>query len=289
MSIIATANGIEITREMFERSVTRYFVQLEEDPDCEFQPTPENLKYIKTEALNYLIERLLLLSRAQKSGVEIDENEVYTRIHDLRMEFETEEDWEANLQSLGVKPENLSDELRDDMILEAYFADLYGREIDVSEPNLKSFFEENRERMKEPDTFTFDEVAVSTPEQVNAVGRVLMSEITPTEKEQKLSDYGLDYMHYTDLPAFSIPEQIYNVLSEMDEGKLSTMILDDDTLVLYRLYKRDLGKRFEFSEIKEKLAVYVAEQAQKELYSKICEEEMENAEINYLDMSVLEK
>ncbi|MGA2142500.1 MAG: SurA N-terminal domain-containing protein, partial [Brevinematales bacterium] len=68
MGVIAEINGEQITMEMLDSAVGRYIVQLEEDEEADFKPTKENMKFIKTEVLNFLMERKLLLKRAMEEG-----------------------------------------------------------------------------------------------------------------------------------------------------------------------------------------------------------------------------
>lgn len=289
MSVVVKVNGQEISDSMLEASVARYFVQLEDDETVDFNPTPENMKYIRTESLNYLIERVLFLQLAQKKGIEIDEKEVERRIRLLRSEYENEEEWKANLLALSVKEEDLFQEIHDDLMIENLLEVLYSENIDMDEKALKQFYEENEARMKEPDLFTFYEVGVENVEQVQTAAITINSKIDIDEKEKRLNALGMQFVHHIDIPFTSLPEQVINVLNDLEPGKIGTMILDDQSLVVFQLLKRKIGKKYPFEDIKEHLGQYLKEQGRKETYSLVKNREMDKAEIEYVDLSTIQK
>lgn len=289
MFVIVKVNGREITDSMLESSVTRYFVQLEEDEECDFQPTPENMKYIRAESLNYLIERVLFLQLAERKGIVVEDKDVRYRLNVLRAEYENEEDWRDNLLSVGANEETISQEIHDDLLIERLLESLYSEHLVLDEPSLRKYFEENESRMKEPDLFTFYEVGVENVEQVQTAAIIINSNHDITEKEKRLNALGMQFNHYTDLPSVNLPEEIYNVLNDLEAGKMGTMILDDQSLVVYQLLKRIAGKKFVFEEIKDHLGHYLKEQGKKETYSRVMNEELQNADIEYVDVSVISK
>ncbi len=71
-STIVRINGEDITEILLESAVSRYIIQMEEDEDSDFEPTKDNMKFIKTEVLNRLIERTLLLQKAAVEKIEVE-------------------------------------------------------------------------------------------------------------------------------------------------------------------------------------------------------------------------
>ena len=289
MSVVAIINGKEITEKMLEKAVARYFIQMEEDEDVDFNPTAENMKFLRVESLNFLIERQVLLQLAEKLGMTVDNNIVENRINELRSTFEGEADWQNNLLALRISEEELDDEIRDDLVLELMLESLAKETIDMSDEALRAFFEDNQSRMKEPDLYTFYEVPLDSTEQVNTVAFILQEKSDLGTKKDKMEAFGLKLSHYADIESARMPEQVLNVLSDLEVGKMGTMLIEENQLVLYQLLKFKEGRTFDFDEIKDHLAVYLEQQARKELYAKLVAEQMEVAEIEYNDLSSIKR
>lgn len=75
---VISVNGRVITDKDIDRAMVRYIVQLEED-ERPYEPTPENLKFLRVEASNALVSRSLLLERAKQRGCEVSEDEIWER------------------------------------------------------------------------------------------------------------------------------------------------------------------------------------------------------------------
>ncbi len=288
MSVIAKVNGEPITQKMLEKALTRYLVQIEEEENPEFEPNDANLKYFRAEVLQFLIERLLLLQVARNEGIDIENEEIQGRIDTLMAQFTTEQEWEDNLLVLGSSKEDIETELREDLTIERLMNRYYNQEIDVSEENLKHYYDENQSRMREPDLYTFYQVLVETTERLKLVHGVLSGDLSKHELEKQLKRIGIELQHFADLPEYKVPEEVLNVLRDLPVGKMGTMVLGEKSLLLFKLIRKTEGRLLEFENIKEQLEYSVRESGKKQVYSELIERERENAAIEYVDMSPIE-
>ena len=96
------------------------------------------------------------------------------------------------------------------------------------------------------------------------------------------------FRHEADFPAYQLPEEVYNVLSDLGEDKIGTMVIDDNTIMVYKLLRRLNGKTLVFKEIKESLRNYMGEKGRKEVYSDLVNKLMETAKIEYINTEYLE-
>ncbi|OHD55813.1 MAG: hypothetical protein A2Y33_14355 [Spirochaetes bacterium GWF1_51_8] len=287
MEIIARVNGEEINSKMLDGAVARYIVQLEEDEDANMDLTPEGMKYLRAEVLNYLIERTVLLQAARKDGLSVSGDEVGGRLSGIRAGFDTEADWENNLLALGSNPEAIKDELAGDILLEKFLGRSYEKSIDITDDGLARYFEENQSRMKEPDLFTFYEVMVSSPAQVTTVATVFSKASDVSEIEEKIRAIDGEFRHEADIPAAQLPEEVYNILSDLEASKVGTMVIDDNTIMVYKLIRKTIGKKLVFSEIKDSLKSYLNASGRKAVYNSLLDGEMEKAKIEYVNTDYL--
>lgn len=287
MKVVVKVNGDCITDRMLEASVGRYIVQLEEEEN-DFEPTDRNLKYVRTEALNYLIERILLIQLARKSGVTVSEEELERTINGMRGNFDDEEQWKNNLLALHVSEPELSGEVRDDLLLEKFLDGLYEANLKYTEDDIKNYFSENERFMKEPDIFNFYEAYLSGPGQLEQAVAVIESGKDKDEVKSRLETLGIPFEEYAQVPAFKVPQEVLNILSDLEPGKIGTMALPDGGMIIYKLKSRTVGNKLSYDSVKTRLAEYLIQNGKKELYSKLVRDEMERASIEYVDTSVLE-
>ncbi len=289
MNIIAVINGEQITREMLERAVGRYIVQLKEDEEIDFKPTRENYKFIKTEVLNFLMERILLLRRAEKEGVIISEKAVKERVKELRNNFQTAKGWEDNLAALKIDEEGLASEVQNDLIIEKYLDIKLGESMQFGEKELREYYIENEDMLKDPDLFTFYEVHTDSANEIKAVYILLEKYGGIKELGLELKKIGLAPHNHSDVPGNQLSEEIFNVLKDLELGKIAALESPEGGMTVLKLIKKIPGEKPDFDVIKEKLVEYLMHKARKENLDCVITEEIEKANIDYIDITYLEK
>ncbi len=206
----------------------------------------------------------------------------------MRSNFTTEEEWKENLISLHIQEENLFDELKKDMTIEKFLNEHYISDTNFSEKELQEYYNNNEKLMKEPDLFSFYEIYCDNADIVKSVYNILQ-EKDIYQITEALEKAGLEFHNHTDIPAYQLPEEVYNVMSDLEIGKVATMQAPECGMLVYKLNGKIIGKKLIYDEIKEKLAQYLVQSARAEETDKIIKEEMDKAVIKYVDSSYLEK
>lgn len=287
--VVVTVNGEELTEQVLDSAVGRYIVQLEEDEEVKFEPNDDNLKYIKTEVLNHLIEKSLLLQRAKQEGVEIPHEAVARNLEMMRSNFQTDEEWKNNLVALRIPEESLFDEIKKDMILEKFLGEHYQKNIQFSEEQLKNYYTENERFMKEPDLFSFYEGYADNAEKVKYIYEEMKRSEDVEVIGKQLKQLGIDFHHHTDVPAYQLPEPVVKVLGDLQPQEVASMQADGGGMLVYKMIRRAVGKKLEYDQIKERLAEYLITSAKSEVADKLIKDEMDKAKIEYRDVTYLEK
>ena len=288
-SIIAKVNGEEIHESDLDGAVARYIVQLEEEDESNFEPNPDNLKYLKTEALNHLIDRTILYQSAVKEGVEVTHEAVRENLDSMRANFETTEEWKNNLLALHIQEENLFDALKKDMIIEKYLGNHYVQKVEFTQEDLKKYYQENERMMKEPDLFSFYEIYANNAAQVKVIYEMLQTSIDFDVLESDLEKLKIDIQNHSDIPGFNIPEQVFTVLDDLEIGKIGTMPAPDGGMLVYKLLRKSIGKPLQFEQIKEKLAEYLIAAAKNDVTDQLVESARSSADIEFVDTSYIKK
>jgi hypothetical protein len=283
---VISVNGRVITDKDIDRAMVRYIVQLEED-ERPYEPTPENLKFLRVEASNALVSRSLLLERAKQRGCEVSEDEIEEEMKGILSHFESQENWENNLTLFQLSEEEVREEVRGDMMIEKLI-DLESSQEPITDELVHSFYDMNAQFLKEPTLYTFYEISASTKEKVEEIVRCLKTMSDIVEIENHIKDLGETFLHHVDVVEGSIPEEVRGVVGDLAREEIGTMVLPDGGYVVYKLLGRREGKQRPFESVREDLRRYLEHERRIKTYQRLLDEEMEKADIRYLHVEYFE-
>lgn len=126
--VVASVNGDEITKEELYNSMVDQAGQ---------------------QTVNQMITNKLIEQEAEKSGIEVTEQDINNKMEEMKSNFPSEEQFNMMLQQYGMTEEQLKDQLETQIIMEKKFES----EIEVTEEEMKSFFESNKQQFGEDASF----------------------------------------------------------------------------------------------------------------------------------------
>ena len=287
MSVIVLVNNEPISDQMVKKVMKRLLVEIQEDEE-DFELTKENKKFVKTEALNYLIDRTLILQEARKEGIDIDNKALMKHFEEIKLTFDSKEEWEKSLEELELEESELFEEVRKDGIVELYLLRHGLEDVDFTEKELKEFYEKNKDYIREPDKFSFYEIFFDNLESAEVIYD-LLSEISVKSKVLKeLSDRELEFLYHSDVSDNKVPQELLEMI-EASEGEEDTFLISgDDGYYVYKIVDVKPGRKVSYDEVKKELAEYLIEKAKQEKFEKIVGELLDKADIKYVDTSFLE-
>lgn len=116
-------------------------------------------------ALVGMINRLLLEDAFAASGLTITPEEVQERVEEIKSRFPSPEAFAQALAAQGQTEQNITEEIALNLKLQK----LCMKDVQVSEADLKAFFEENKQLFSKPETVDYSEIVVSTEEEAKKV------------------------------------------------------------------------------------------------------------------------
>lgn len=284
---VISVNGKVITDHDIDRAMIRYLVQLEED-ERSYEPTQENLKYLRVEASQALISRVLLLERAKRGGYVVPDEDLDAEIASIHSQFESQENWEKNLMLFQLTEEDVREEIREDMLIERLL-EKEGEEEPISESTVKSFYEMNAQYLKEPTLYSFYEISAKNQEVVQKIVTLLKDKKDILELENTIQGLGETFLHHTEIVEGSLPEEVCQVLNDLEVQGIGTMVLPDGGFVVYKLLSRVEGKQRSLESVQVDLMQYLEKERRTKVYQRILDEEMDRADIKYLYVKYFEK
>ena len=139
--VVAKVNGYEIKHKEYEKELKWIMKELHLE-----EPTEK----IKIQAINQLIDAILLLNEAKDSNLVVSNDEIESGMIDLKIKYHTEKDFEEMMKKMNLTTTQIRRRIKDRKIIKKYI-DLHIKPelANISEAQLKSIFDNNQEKFKQ--------------------------------------------------------------------------------------------------------------------------------------------
>jgi len=135
----AVVNNKEIRRE----EVEKYYRSIQPGETQAQSPSLEEINSIKLNILDELVNKEILLERAQKLGVEATDGEVEDKFTESKSPF-TEEEFNRQLKERGMSVDDLKRELRRQLSIQKLINREVISKISITDQDIAEFYNKNR-------------------------------------------------------------------------------------------------------------------------------------------------
>jgi len=144
--VVAKVNGAVFTQKDLEAEVDRLI------PQATFhrKVTEEKRKLYYDKAIEALVNRELQYQDAVAKGVEVDKEKVNAQMENIRKRF-TPEKYKAALEKEGITEEKVRAQVEKEVLVQT-MNEKKETEAQVSEKDVKEYYEKNPSKFKQPDT-----------------------------------------------------------------------------------------------------------------------------------------
>jgi len=119
---------------------------------------------IRQQAIENLINKVLLEQQVEKEKVEIDRKEIDARMEEVRKNFASEEEFEQRLAALGISKEELVKDIEIGLGIEALLDRETDKVKDASDSEVDAFYKENIEQFKQPERVRASHILIAFAE-----------------------------------------------------------------------------------------------------------------------------
>ena len=158
--IVARVNNQIITRTQYQHEEQQVADECQRaDPPR----TEQQCAQAKQDVLRGLIDRQLLLDKGKELDITAD-TELVKRLDDLRkqLKLDTMEDLEKAATAQGVSFEDFKQNMRTEIITQRVIQQEVGSHVNVSDQDVKQFYEEHKAQMEQPEQVQLSEILLST-------------------------------------------------------------------------------------------------------------------------------
>lgn len=239
--VVAIVNGQPITNGQLQETVTAVLL------GYKGHPSESEMKSLKQETLNRLIDDTLLVTEAERQGISMSERELDVmtdqELSTIKSRYDSIAAFNKQLDKAGLSEESLRRNLREEMLREYLMKSLIQRRIissvEVTNSEVKEFQENNPEMYAQLEKIRLSHILLRCPEDMSQQQEQIQLEkakmlITRRHSGEKFADLASKYSEHEtskeeggDLGLVShgdlLPE-IENVAFSMNVGEISAPI-----------------------------------------------------------------
>jgi peptidyl-prolyl cis-trans isomerase SurA len=179
--VAATVNGYRITRAEVER---HYQNQLREMSET---PSEDEARMLRLNLVRELIDRELMLQRAEKLGLMAVDSEVEDSLKSYRAPFASQAEFENHLRERGLSLDDLRNELRRSLTVVKLFNKEITSTISVTDDEIRAYFEQNKAMFHQPEQqFHLAQILVTPRAEVPVPNRRNDDAIDAATAQQKI-------------------------------------------------------------------------------------------------------
>ncbi len=292
-SIVASVNGTKITNSEVEKVLQTFMKQYQG------MYPPEQIEQIRptirSQAVESLINNLVLLKEADKNKIQIDSNRIENEISKITEQFENPEQFHRQLEDLGLTEEEMRRDIEQNLRVETLLESKLPA-VTVTPGDVKTFYREN--------SANFD-----VPEQIRV--RHILFKIDPDadkdtkdKKHQELEGLrnkiigGADFAElarqYSDCPTREqggdlgfiergkMVKPFEKTAFSLETGKVSEIVETQFGLHLIEVVEKKDGRRIPLEEVENKISEHLKSLQKADAFKKYLEALRSSAEIKYV-------
>ncbi|MEW6214512.1 MAG: peptidyl-prolyl cis-trans isomerase [Nitrospirota bacterium] len=249
--VVARVNEVALTLKDLDAEVDRLIPRI----TFHRSVSGEKRKQYYEKALEELINRELQFQDAISKGIKPDKEKVNAQMEKIRSGFKSEEEYKAALEKEGITEEKLQAKVEKDMLVQSVVAKTVTKPAWLSEAELKSYYENNTSRFKQPEGVRLR--LVSTKDEKKAMEILtkikagedfgdLAAKMSEDSYRVKGGDIG--YIHKGRM----LPE-IEDVAFKLQVGEVSDLIKTEGGWLIIKVEDKRSERQLSFDEIKSKL------------------------------------
>ncbi len=118
------------------------------------------------------IDRTILKQKGEELGIKISDEQVKSRIKEIRAQFKSDAVFGHTLANQGLTLKEYTEQLRDDIFLEEVIEQEVGKKTQVTDDEINHFYTENPNHFKTPEKRRASVILIKTPKSKGSEGEI---------------------------------------------------------------------------------------------------------------------
>ncbi len=223
-----------------------------------------NIKKVRRQALEQLIERKILLQEAGDRKIKIRAERVDRRLEAIRKRFASEKEFRQALRKENLTETDLRKRIKEDLMISVLMDREVRSKVRVGKEEIKQFYEKNKTMFKEPGEVELGHIFIkvkkgATWEEAGQKGKDILKQL------REGADFSLLAKKYSDGPNAKkggklgflrlgeLNPEFEQAVSGLKVGEISALIKMGDGFHIIKLEGRKDARQMELSEVKSRI------------------------------------
>ncbi|HJV45327.1 MAG TPA: peptidylprolyl isomerase [Bacillota bacterium] len=205
-----------------------------------------------SQALDQLITDQLIEQEAAKKGIQVSDKDITAELDKLQKQVGSQDAFNKMLAQNHMTLEDAKDQLKKNLVIKKLFAD----KIKISDQDVRSYFDQNKEKLGQPEQVRASHILVKTEEEAKAIKKQLANgaNFEQLAKEKSTDpgskDKGGDLGYFT--PGKMVPE-FDKVAFSLKPGEISDVVKTDFGYHIIKVIDKKPAVAANFEDNKEKI------------------------------------
>jgi parvulin-like peptidyl-prolyl isomerase len=272
-SIIARVGEKEITRadfaDMFDRLILGGSSEI----------TDEELKDLKLDILNQIIEEELLLQEASRLGHNVNDEELSTEIALIKGEY-FDDNFDATVINRYGSIERWKEEVKKKLIIKKVIDNVVNRRIKVTEEEALTFYKAHNKEYQAPEQVKARMIVVKTEEEARGASKRLKKEnFANVAKEVSIGPEGEEGGNLGYFGKGDMPREFGDIVFSLPVGRISDVVKTPYGYHIFMVEAKRNAKKLNFTEVKDRIIARVEEEKREADFRRWIRELKKNAVI----------
>ncbi len=292
--VIIRGNSFTIKRKDLDRELVYTLEKIGVNKDA---LTQEQLRHFEKAAQKSLVRNALLRKAAEEIFIDNLSSKVEAKLKEYRDAFSSEEDFLAALKKQNFTIEELKQQITDSIRIQELIRQRLPAPAPPSEEALRSFFQENKETMDQPEMVRVQHISVLVSKDATAEDRqskrqalealrqrVILGEdfsklAREISKEKDDGDLGWIKRGY-------LGKEFDEVAFKLKPGQVSELFTTDRGYHFILVRDKKEARKAEFERVKPQIEKFLIQEAQLDSIDKLVEQLEKEEKITYIDSLV---
>ncbi len=287
----AVVNGVVIQEEEVNRGLLYHQQRLLATTGQVVRP--EMMMEARKMIVENLINRELLYQLSQKKPIVIDDAQVNEQLDRLKKQYPDEQVYKDSLAEDHLSEDALKSQIKMSLAVQQVVEKEFGGNLDVSEGEVKAFYDGNPQYFTEPEAIRASEILIKVDSKAEAAKKEeARKKLVDIQKRlQKGEDFAILAKDFSQsasatqggdlgmLPRGSMPKAFDDAAFSLKPGEVSNVVETELGFHLIKVHEKRPEKIVPFKEVEERIRQHLANQKLKQRVDEYLNEEKKTAKI----------
>jgi len=275
--IVAIVNNEIITQKDLNDFVQ--FMRMQLSSELKGKELETKIQSMKVDLLNKLIEDRLILQKAKKSNIKVNETMAQAKIEEIRKRYPSEQVFQEALSRQGLVQADMESRIQEQLLTGGIVEQEVKNKININPSEVTQFYEKNAKEFNLPEEREFE--SVSIPEEKLA-GNIYRELKNGADLNSLTNQYSLAINKLSASAPGELRKDIEGLIFQLKEGEISQPLKIEGSYYIFKLDKINPGRVQTLSEAKDRISVYLFNMKMQEALVKWLDELKKQAYIKIL-------